>query len=63
MRQDDGHWVLNEQTVEAEEQVVKASKELQFVYKKLSNATIDRLALQREQSLLERENEELREAL
>eukprot|EP00703_Trepomonas_sp_PC1_P005264 JAP91342.1 hypothetical protein TPC1_17074 [Trepomonas sp. PC1] len=48
---------------ETELQVVKAAEELRYVYKKLSNATIDRLALQREQVLLERENQELREAL
>ncbi len=40
-----------------------AAKDLEIVYKKLSNATIDRLALQREQALLEKENSELREAL
>lgn len=48
---------------EAEEQVVRASEELKYIYKKLGNATIDRLALQREQALLEKENQELREAL
>ncbi|CAL6007158.1 Conserved_hypothetical protein [Hexamita inflata] len=63
MKQEDGGWLLGDGQVEAEEQVVKAAKELQFVYKKLSNATIDRLALTREQKLLEMENQELREAL
>ncbi|KAH0575341.1 hypothetical protein SS50377_22971 [Spironucleus salmonicida] len=51
------------QQIEAEVEIIDAVKELNHVHKKLSNATIDRLALQKEQSLLERENRELREAL
>lgn len=40
-----------------------ATAELKVVYKKLSRVSIDRLALERESVLLERENRELREAL
>ena len=40
-----------------------AVSELRLIYKKLSRVSIDRLALERESVLLERENRELREAL
>lgn len=48
---------------EAQSGIIKGVEELDHVYKKLSQATVDRLALMREQSNLEKENRELREAL